>query len=263
MKFRDYGTLTVLINGDEEIGSPGSRDVIVKLGIEHDATMSFEGGGPPDLDRVSLATSGSANATIIVTGRAAHSGSAPHLGVNAVDELAHQILQNRDLSDPSIGLRANFTLANGGIVRNMIPPSAQAVLNVRVLRMEDLDGIEQKLRERIKNKLLPSSQVELVFERNRPPLQATAVSRALAEHAQKVYAEMGKKLIIPKEPGGGGTDAAYAGLKTKTPVVEGFGLQGFGSHTTSAEYILLPSIEPRLYLATRMIMDISQGKAAQ
>ena len=45
------------------------------------------------------------------------------------------------------------------------------------------------------------------------------------------------------------------------PVVEGFGLRGFGSHTTNAEYILMSSIEPRLYLATRMIMDISSGKA--
>ena len=50
----------------------------------------------------------------VVRGRAAHSGNAPHLGVNAVDELTHQILQNRDLSDPSIGLRANWTLAAGG-----------------------------------------------------------------------------------------------------------------------------------------------------
>lgn len=261
MKFREFGTLTVLINGDEEIGSPGSRDLIVRLGVEHDATMSFEGGVPPGRDGVNLATSGSANATITVRGRASHSGGAPHLGINAVDELAHQILQNRDLSDPSIGLRANFTLASGGIVRNMIPPGAQATLNIRVLRMQDLDGIEQKLRERIKNKLLPAAQVELLFERNRPPLQATPVSRALAEHAQKVYAEIGKKLIIPNEPAGGGTDAAYAGLKTKAPVVEGFGLQGFGAHTTSAEYILMSSIEPRLYLAARMIMDISQGKA--
>jgi glutamate carboxypeptidase len=129
--------------------------------------MSFEGGGPPDNDNLSLATSGSANAIITVRGRASHSGSAPHLGVNAVDELAHQILQNRDLSDPAIGLRANWTLARGGIVANMIPPTAQATLNVRVLRVEDLDGVEAKLRERIKSRLLPQAVVELNFERGR------------------------------------------------------------------------------------------------
>ena len=44
-------------------------------------------------------------------------------------------------------------------------------------------------------------------------------------------------------------------------MIEGFGLRGFGAHTTNAEYILVNSIEPRLYLTTRMIMDISRGKA--
>ena len=43
--------------------------------------------------------------------------------------------------------------------------------------------------------------------------------------------------------------------------MEGFGLRGFGAHTTNAEYVLLESIEPRLYLAARMIMDISLAKA--
>src|SRR6185436_17553483 len=125
----------------------------------------------------------------------------------------------------------------------------------------DLDGIEATLRERIKNKLLAQSVVELNFERNRPPLEARPVSRALALHGRTIYAEIGKQLNVPETARGGGTDAAYAGLKTSAPVVEGFGLQGFGAHSTNAEYILIPSIEPRLYLATRMIMDISQGKA--
>ncbi len=60
---------------------------------------------------------------------------------------------------------------------------------------------------------------------------------------------------------GGGTDAAFASLKTKAPVIERFGLQGFGSHTIEAEYVLISSIEPRLYLAARLIMDVAQGKA--
>ena len=260
MNFRDYGILTVLITADEEIGSPTSRTVLTRLGAEHNATMSFEGGGPPDNDNLSMATSGSANAIITVRGRAAHSGSAPHLGINAVDELAHQILQSRDLSDPKVGLRANWTLASGGLVRNMIPPGAQAVLNVRVLRMSDLDSIETKLRERIKNKLLPQAVVELNFERGRPPLQETPAARALALHGRTIYTEIGRKLTVSDVPRGGGTDAAFAGLKTKAPVVEGFGLLGFGAHSTNAEFIVMGSIEPRLYLAARTIMDLSQDK---
>jgi hypothetical protein len=55
--------------------------------------------------------------------------------------------------------------------------------------------------------------------------------------------------------------AAFAGVSAKGPVIESFGLRGFGSHSINAEYISIDSIEPRLYLATRMIMDVAQGKA--
>lgn len=261
LNFREYGTLTVLINGDEEISSPGSRFLIEKMGREHDAVLSYEGGGSPQVDQIRLATSGIGAATITVRGRASHAGAAPHQGVNALYELSHQILQARDLSNPKVGQHLNWTMARAGIVRNMIPPGAQAQADIRVDRVADLDGIEQTLRERIKNKLLPEAEVTLDFERRRPPLQATDASRALGAHAVRVYEELGQKLDLRDRPTGGGTDAAFAALSTKAPVVEGFGLRGFGSHSTNAEYILIPSIEPRLYLSTRMIMDIANGKA--
>ena len=62
------------------------------------------------------------------------------------------------------------------------------------------------------------------------------------------------------QPEGGGTDAAFAALNTKAPVIERFGLPGFGAHTADDEYVLIDAIEPRLYLAARLIMDISRGK---
>jgi len=43
-------------------------------------------------------------------------------------------------------------------------------------------------------------------------------------------------------------------------VIERFGLRGFGAHSADAEYVLIDSIEPRLYLLARMIMDVSQNK---
>jgi glutamate carboxypeptidase len=261
LKFSDYGTLTVLINGDEEISSPGSRNLIAKLGGEHDAVLSFEGGGGPNVDQVRLATSGIGAATITVRGRASHAGAAPERGVNALYEMAHQALQARDLSNPKVGTHVNWTLARAGVVRNMIPPGAQVQADIRVDRVADLDGIEQTLRERIKNKLLPESEVTLEFERRRPPLQATEASRTLAAHAAALYADIGLKIMVRDRPTGGGTDAAFAALSTQAPVIEGFGLRGFGAHTTDAEYIIISSIEPRLYLATRMIMDIATGKA--
>jgi glutamate carboxypeptidase len=259
MDFREFGTLTVLINADEELSSPGSRSLLTKLGAEHDATFSVES-SRAESDKLSLATSGIASITLTVKGRASHSGNAPEKGINALYELAHQVLQMRDLSNPSVGLKMNWTLANAGTTRNMIPPGAQATADVRVLRVADYDAIEKTVRERIKNQLLPEAKVEMNFERRRPPLEATAASRALAKHAQQIYRELGKELVIDEVPEGGGTDAAFAALSTKAPVIERFGLQGFGAHSADAEYVLLDSIEPRLYLLARMIMDVSQGK---
>src|SRR5262249_953679 len=122
------------------------------------------------------------------------------------------------------------------------------------------DGIEKKVRELTKKQLLPESKVEMIFERRRPPLEATPASRAFARHAQQIYKELGKSLVVDMVAEGGGTDAAFAALEAKGPVVERFGLQGFGAHSIEAEYVLVSSIEPRLYLATRMIMDLAQDK---
>jgi len=256
MNFQQYATLTVLINVDEELSSPGSRSLISKLGADHDATFSVES-SRAESDKLSLATSGIAYVTLTVTGRASHSGNAPEKGINALYELAHQVLQTRDFSDPAVGLKMNWTLASAGTTRNMIPPGAQAVADVRVLRVADYDAIEKKVREAIKKQLLPDAKVEMNFERRRPPLEATAASRALAKHAQEIYAELGKKLVVDDVAEGGGTDAAFAALNTKAPVIERFGLQGYGAHSADAEYVLLESIEPRLYLLARMIIDVS------
>jgi glutamate carboxypeptidase len=259
MNFQQYGTLTVLINADEELSSPGSRSLISKLGAEHDATFSVES-SRAESDKLSLATSGIASVTLTIKGRASHSGNAPEKGINALYELAHQVLQTRNFSDPAVGLKMNWTLANAGTTRNMIPPGAQAVADVRVLRVADYDEIERKVREAIKKQLLPEAKVEMNFERRRPPLEATAASRALAKHAQEIYGELGKKLVVDDVAEGGGTDAAFAALNSKAPVIERFGLQGFGAHSADAEYVLLDSIEPRLYLLVRLIMDVSQSK---
>jgi glutamate carboxypeptidase len=66
LNFRDYGKITVLINGDEEISSPASRSTFARLGAEHDLTMSHEGASAT-ADQLSLATAGIAAVTLKVT----------------------------------------------------------------------------------------------------------------------------------------------------------------------------------------------------
>ncbi|MBU2097394.1 MAG: M20/M25/M40 family metallo-hydrolase [Gammaproteobacteria bacterium] len=258
--FDDYGTLTVLINGDEEISSPGSRATITRMAAEHDAVFSVEPSSV-NSDSLTLATSGIGAATMTVTGRASHAGAAPEMGRNAFYELAHQVLQLNNLSEEESGLKLNWTIAQVGTNRNVIPEKAVATGDIRMLRVEDFERLQGRIQERIVNKLIPDTEVVVTYENRRPPLTATPASRALSDHAKTIYAELGRELIVSDQAQGGGTDAAFAALETQAPVIERFGLQGFGAHTSSAEYILLDSIEPRLYLLTRMIMDVSTGVA--
>jgi glutamate carboxypeptidase len=256
--FKDYAQLGVLINGDEEIGSPGSSAMLTKLGGEYDAVFSFEGGGFQE-DYVRLATSSIAIVEMKVTGKASHAGAAPHLGRNALYELSHQMLKSRNLGDPDKGLRINWTVANAGETRNVIPASATAIADVRSLTNKDLDLMEKALNDSIQEKLIPDTKVELTFYRSRPAFEANAVSITLARHAASVYGEIGHKLAIRDKATGGGTDAAFAGLRPKGGVLESFGMRGFGAHSNDDEYVLVPWIGPRLYLATRMVMDVGSG----
>jgi glutamate carboxypeptidase len=258
LNFSEYGTLTVLVNSDEEISSPGSRAELIKAGSEHDAVMSFEATRNTS-DKLSLATSGIASVELKIEGRASHAGAAPERGVNALYELSHQILQMRDLSQNDRGLKLNWTVSHAGTNRNVIPAYATAQADVRVLRVQDYEGIEATVREKAKNQLLPQSKVTVNFERRRPPLEVTPANRKLAAHAQTIYAELGLQLEVDDQPEGGGTDAAFAALKTQAGVVERFGLQGYGGHTADNEYVLLDTVEARLYLATRLVMDVSRG----
>ncbi|AVJ27938.1 M20/M25/M40 family metallo-hydrolase [Achromobacter spanius] len=260
LNFSDYGTLTVLINGDEEISSPGARSTITRLGADQDAVFSFEGGGMEP--RLTLATSGIGAAYLTVQGKTSHAGARPEGGVNALYELSHQLLQLDDLSKPDEGLKLNWTVAQAGTNRNVIPGLATAQGDARALRVSDFDALARTLEERVQKKLLPESKVSVKFEVRRPPLEATAASRALAQHGVKIYQELDLPLKVVDRASGGGTDAAFAALKARGPVIEGMGLSGFGAHSNDAEYILVNSIVPRLYLATRMIMDVSQNKVS-
>jgi glutamate carboxypeptidase len=260
--FNDYAQLGVLINGDEEVGSPGSGAFITQLGSVYDAVLSFEGGGSADAggsDMVRLATSSIAIVEMKVTGKASHAGSAPQLGRNALYELSHQMLKSRNFGDPAKGLQINWTVANAGGSRNVIPAEASAIADVRSLTNQDLDLMEAALKKSIEDKLIPDTKIELSFYRSRPAFVANAASLALARHAVQVAGEVGLPLSIRERATGGGTDAAFAGLRPRGGVLESFGLRGFGSHSNDDEYIPVSNIVPRLYLATRMVMDVGRG----
>src|SRR5687768_7170453 len=110
------------------------------------------------------------------------------------------------------------------------------------------------------NRLIPDTTVDVRFETVFPAMPFRPASLPLAEHVQRLYAEAGGTAKINRVSIGAGTDAAFAALETKAPVIEGMGLLNFGAHTNNAEYVNISSIEPRLF-ADAVNVDIAAGRA--
>lgn len=256
--FDGFGELVVMFNTDEEKGSFGSRALIQQLASQADFVLSFE---PTQAGKESLVlgTAGIVYYKVAVKGLAAHAGANPELGVNALVEASDIVLRTMDLDDKANNLRFNWTVAKAGAVPNIIPDQASLEANIRYARSEDLDKLLATLEQRIQgHKKLPKSQITITPDRGRPAFNANAGGRRLVEQAVAIYKEAGGTLAVVPQTGGG-TDAAYAALSGK-PVIESLGLPGFGYHSDQAEYVDLDAIPRRLYLAVRLIEDLSSAK---
>lgn len=252
-QFDDYGTITVLFNPDEEMGSKGSKSIIAELAHQHDYVFSYE---PPDRDAVTTATNGINAVMLEVRGKSSHAGSAPEDGRNAVMELAHQLTQLRDLGDADKGTTVNWTLIDGGEKRNIIPDQATAEADMRYSDLSETERVLADGRRIIENRLIDDTRVELRIDKGRPPLADNPGSRRLAETAQRLYGEIDQDIepIAMRF----GTDAGYAYVpdSDKPAVLETMGVVGAGLHSED-EYLELASIAPRLYLTTAMIRALS------
>ena len=255
--FQDFGTITVLFNTDEEKGSFGSRDLIQEEAKASDYVLSFEPTSA-ESEKLSLGTSGIAYVQVNIKGKASHAGAAPELGVNALVEASDLVLRTMDLDDKAKNLRFNWTIAKAGAVSNIIPDSASLNADVRYARNEDLDAAMKALEERAQKKKLKDAEVKVLVTRGRPAFNAGEGGRKLVDKVVAYYKEAGGTLGI-EERTGGGTDAAYAALSGK-PVIESLGLPGFGYHSDLAEYVMIDAIPRRLYMASKLIMDLGASK---
>lgn len=256
--FDGYGQITVLFNTDEERGSFGSRTLIREQAKQHDYVLSFE----PTLamkEMLTLGTAGIVYYKVNIKGLAAHAGANPELGVNAFVEASDVVLRTLDLDNKDRDLRFNWTVGKSGEVSNIIPDQADLEANIRYARKDDLDGLLKTLEERIQGKKrLPKSEIKITVNYGRPAFEAGASGKVLVDKAVAIYKELGAEMTVVDRTGGG-TDAAYAALDG-TPVIESLGLPGFGYHSNQAEYVMIDAIPRRLYLASRLIMDLAMGK---
>ncbi|MDD2103135.1 M20/M25/M40 family metallo-hydrolase [Pseudomonas putida] len=249
--FKDYAQITFLLDASEETGSDIATDLIKKTAKAHDVTLNLEPGRPAD--GLVVWRKGSATALVEVKGKASHAGVAPELGRNAAMEVAHQILQLGKLGDEAKKTTINFTVLNAGDRKNVIPDQATAAADVRAAVPEEFDRIEKDLARVSQDKLIADTEVTTTLKRGLPPMPQTAESDRLMAMAQGIYGEIGRKLT---EEGSGGAADASLSASVGTPTLDGFGIVGGNIHTPE-EYAEIDSVAPRIYLLSRMIMELA------
>jgi glutamate carboxypeptidase len=248
--FKNYATLTLLLDDSEERGSPGSRNLIAALAKQHDVAFNMEPGDPPDA--LTVWRKGSTSIRIQVKGRAAHAGMAPQDGRNAAAELVHQLTALEGaFPHAGDGTTVNLTVLKSGERNNIIPDLAEATLNVRYRKAQDFDAVLSKVEGGARTTLVPDTQVTVLHDAAFPPLTENKQIDALAARARDIYAEIGKTIVMS---GNGGASESALVMAAGTPALDGLGYVG-GDFHTDHEWIDLTSVVPRLYLLTRLLME--------
>lgn len=250
--FKDFKTITLLIESSEERGSPGTRKLIQKLVGEADVELNMEPGDAPDM--LTVWRKGSTTFHIDVTGRAAHAGVAPQLGRNAALELIHQI-QSSHWPTSGSGLTSNVTVMSAGTRNNIIPEHASAQFNVRYRDKADLAKVEEDFRKNALTTVIPDTKVAISSDPAFPPLSETPAVDALADRAARFYAGTG--MTLGRTGNGGASESALA-QDAGVPALDGLGPVGGGFHS-DAEFLDLKTVTPRLYMLTELLMDLGRN----
>jgi glutamate carboxypeptidase len=244
----DLDGVTLLVTGDEEIGSPSSRSLIEEEAGACHAALVLEAAGPSGA--LKTARKGVSRYDVRIIGRAAHSGLDPDLGVNATVEAAHQVLAIAALAAPERGTTVTPTRLSAGTTINTIP--AEASLGVDV-RMDDI-AEQRRIHESI-TRLQPTlarAVVEVTGGPNRPPLEESA-SSALFALAQELAADLGLQPLTSASVGGASDGNLTAGVGT--PTLDGLGACGGGAHA-DAEHVLVDDLVPRTRLLAELVSHL-------
>jgi glutamate carboxypeptidase len=250
------GTLRweILLNPDEELGSPGSGPMFAEAAARNDLALLFE----PALPDGALVSSrkGSGNFTLIVRGRAAHAGRDPQRGRNAIDSLAPLISSVSALQNEIPGIVVNTGFVHGGGPVNVVPDTALARFNVRVETWAQQEAFEGRLRE-VLSQIPPRDgiAVEVRGGLHCPPKILTPAIDRMLHHLR----DCGEMLDLPLiwRPTGGACDGnrvAAAGV----PAVDSLGVRGGNIHTDQ-EFVLLDSLTERARLTALYLMRLAAG----
>src|SRR5688500_17750918 len=244
----------VVVNSDEEVGSPGSAALIAEAAHGKKAALTYEPSALPD-GTLAGARPGSGNFSLIVQGRSAHAGRNPEEGRNALLAAAELALHLAEAKGE--GLSVNPAKIDGGGPNNVVPDHAVLRINMRPTTLADQSRAQAALEEAV---VTVASKRDVRINMHggwgRPPKPLDPVAERLFALVRDCGADLGQS-IGWRDSGGvcDGNNIAACGV----PVVDTMGVRGGAIHSDS-EYLIVESLAERARLSALTILRLAQGE---
>ena len=244
----------ILINADEEIGSPASCTLLAKIAKNYQAALVYE---PSMTANGILAKNrrGCGKFTLIARGKSAHAGRVFYEGRNAICYLAEAITAIHALNKLNNGITINVGKIAGGDALNIVPDRAVTQLDIRISKSEDEHWVRQQINKIISNLQREGYSLTLHGKFGRPVKRVCPATERLFARIRKAAGDLG--LAIDWQDSGGccdGNNLAQKGL----PVIDTLGVRGGEIHSEN-EFILLDSLAERAALSTLLLLDLAHG----
>ena len=241
--------IILLLNSEEEVGSPISRPITEKLASECEAVYVLE---PAQGLAYKTSRKGTGNWRLSVQGLAAHAGVDFTRGRSAILELTRQIEKVSTWTDITKGITVNVGVIGGGTKSNVIPAEAWAEIDLRVARRIDGPRMEKRFNAL---KPTPKSGTNITVEGgiNRPPMERTRGTVKLFQRARQLAAQLAPEIHwdLQEASTGGASDGNFTSA-LGIPTLDGMGAVGEGAHATH-ESILIDHLAPRTALLAAML----------
>ena len=238
-------TVDFLVTPDEEIASHAGRPFIERLATGAKAVLVLE---PPHLNGdLKVARKGVGGYRVFIRGRAAHQGTEPENGRNAIVSAAHLISEAIKLQDLAKGTTLGPNVMHGGSVMNVVPDEVYLEIDIRVWNEEEAARVDAAIKAIAP---LEGTSYEILDGLNRPAMEPSDGTWVLLEKAQKIANGLGFNPGAARV--GGGSDGNFTAKLA--PTIDGFGAFGANAHQKELEYIDIPSLAPRAALIAGMLL---------
>jgi glutamate carboxypeptidase len=246
----DRPKIALVLAGDEQAGSLGSRRVIEQVGLDARWCLCVEcarRGGKLMGARGHIGVG-----SVVVSGSEAHTGSAPGAGTNALNALARLILEFDNLSDPAAGALVTVTLAQGGRRRSVVPASAHGTIDIRTSNASQWKTITDRMNQIATEVAVDTgARIDLQTHCHRPGIQWDQGTDGLLEIARRVGSELGVEIDAFESAAAGSSAFRPGGI----PTLDGLGPEG-ANLMTHDEHVVVNSLVPRAALLAGIVTNL-------